>query len=63
VGDGTYTLQGAQLTTTSHSGKKRSARVRIFYQSEFGTYLKTLGFLEKADDGSWYEATYRWQQK
>lgn len=64
VGDGTYSLKGSQLILTSSKGITRTNTIRVFYQSQFGQYFKTLGMLEKSTvDGSLYEVTFRSQEK
>jgi hypothetical protein len=64
VGDGTYSIKGNELTLTSNKGIIQKPKIRIFYQKEYGDWLKTIGMLSNSTvDGTSYEAIYRWQEK
>ena len=59
AGDGTYTVNGNTLTlVNSHTKKSSTSKIRIFYQKEYGdTWLKKIGMMQTAADGSLYEIT------
>lgn len=63
VGDGTYSIKGNEVTKISGKGKASTEKVRIFYENEYGSWIKTIGLLSKSIvDNSTYEVKLRWQE-
>ncbi len=59
VGDGTYSIKGNELTTVNAKTHiKRTALVRVFFQNQYGQWLKKIGMLEASSvNGELYEIT------
>jgi hypothetical protein len=65
TGDGKYNLKGNELTTVNDkTGKSETSKLRVFYEKQYGDWLKRLGMLSTSStDGKPYEFTMVFQDK